>query len=132
MASVIISGDTSGTVTLSAPAVAGSTTLTLPAVNGTVSLEGVSYVNQTGSRVLGTTYTNSTGRSIFVSVHTLTGGSLGTLSWSIDGVEIARQGVQSGASATGRVNLVFIVPNGSTYAATVTAGTHTLQTWFEL
>jgi hypothetical protein len=36
MASVVINGDTSGSVTLSAPAVAGSTTLTLPTTSGTV------------------------------------------------------------------------------------------------
>jgi hypothetical protein len=36
MSSVVIAGDTSGSVTLSAPAVAGTTTLTLPATSGTV------------------------------------------------------------------------------------------------
>jgi hypothetical protein len=36
MASIVIAGDTSGTVTLDAPLVAGTTTLTLPTVNGTV------------------------------------------------------------------------------------------------
>ena len=36
MSSVVIAGDTSGTVTLSAPAVAGTTTLTLPSTSGTV------------------------------------------------------------------------------------------------
>jgi hypothetical protein len=36
MSSLVISGDTSGTVTLAAPAVAGTTTLTLPATTGTV------------------------------------------------------------------------------------------------
>ena len=36
MSSVIISGDTSGAITLSAPAVAGTNTLTLPATTGTV------------------------------------------------------------------------------------------------
>jgi hypothetical protein len=36
MASVVINGDTSGSVTLSAPATAGSTTLTLPTTSGTV------------------------------------------------------------------------------------------------
>lgn len=36
MSSVVISGDTSGTVTLSAPAVAGTTTITLPAATGTM------------------------------------------------------------------------------------------------
>ena len=36
MSSVVIAGDTSGTVTLAAPAVSGTTTLTLPATSGTV------------------------------------------------------------------------------------------------
>jgi len=36
MAQIVVSGDTSGSITLSAPAVAGSTVLTLPAVSGTV------------------------------------------------------------------------------------------------
>jgi hypothetical protein len=40
MSGVIISGDTSGSVTLSAPAVAGSSVLTLPAVSGTVITTG--------------------------------------------------------------------------------------------
>jgi hypothetical protein len=36
MSSVVISGNTSGTITLDAPAIAGTTTLTLPATSGTV------------------------------------------------------------------------------------------------
>jgi hypothetical protein len=36
MSSLVISGDTSGSVTLQAPAVAGTTTLTLPSTSGTV------------------------------------------------------------------------------------------------
>jgi hypothetical protein len=36
MSSIVVSGDTSGTVTLSAPAVAGTTTLTLPTTTGTL------------------------------------------------------------------------------------------------
>ena len=38
MSSVILTGDTSGTITVSAPAVAGSNTVTLPAATGTISL----------------------------------------------------------------------------------------------
>ena len=38
MSSVVISGDTSGAITLAAPAVAGTNTLTLPATTGTVAL----------------------------------------------------------------------------------------------
>jgi hypothetical protein len=36
MASIVVAGDTSGTVTLSAPATAGTTTLTLPTTTGNV------------------------------------------------------------------------------------------------
>jgi hypothetical protein len=38
MSSVVIAGNTSGTITLSAPAVAGTNTVTLPASTGTVAL----------------------------------------------------------------------------------------------
>ena len=40
MSSVIISGDTSGAITLSAPSVAGTNTATLPAATGTVMVSG--------------------------------------------------------------------------------------------
>lgn len=36
MSSVVIAGDTSGTITLQAPAISGTTTLTLPATTGTL------------------------------------------------------------------------------------------------
>jgi hypothetical protein len=48
MSSVVISGNTSGTITLDAPAVAGTTTLTLPATSGTVvtkDTNGIASVN---------------------------------------------------------------------------------------
>jgi hypothetical protein len=38
MSSIVISGDTSGAITLAAPAVAGTNTITLPASTGTVAL----------------------------------------------------------------------------------------------
>jgi len=40
MSSVIISGDTSGSITLAAPAVAGTNTITLPAATGTAMVSG--------------------------------------------------------------------------------------------
>jgi hypothetical protein len=43
MSSVVISGDTSGAITLSAPAVAGTNTITLPASTGTVMVNGPSF-----------------------------------------------------------------------------------------
>lgn len=47
MASVVISGDTSGTATLQAPAVAGNTILTLPTTSGTLITTASSEINQT-------------------------------------------------------------------------------------
>jgi len=38
MSSIVVAGDTSGSVTLQAPTVAGSTVLTLPAVSGTLGI----------------------------------------------------------------------------------------------
>ena len=51
MSSVVISGNTSGTITLDAPAVAGTTTLTLPATSGTVltSASSIATSQLTGS-----------------------------------------------------------------------------------
>jgi len=40
MSSVVLSGDTSGTITVAVPAVAGSNTATLPAATGTVMVSG--------------------------------------------------------------------------------------------
>ena len=40
MSSVVISGDTSGTVSVTVPAVAGTNTATLPAATGTVMVSG--------------------------------------------------------------------------------------------
>jgi hypothetical protein len=40
MSSVVISGDTSGTIALAAPAVSGTNTITLPAVTGTAVVSG--------------------------------------------------------------------------------------------
>jgi hypothetical protein len=48
MSSVVISGDTSGSITLQAPAVSGATTLTLPAVSGTVLQSGTTVTEAQG------------------------------------------------------------------------------------
>jgi hypothetical protein len=60
MSAVVIAGDTSGTVTLDAPAVAGTTVLTLPATSGTVLTQNPSapadslVVNASGNVGIGT------------------------------------------------------------------------------
>ena len=54
MASLVLTGDTSGQVTISAPAVAGTNTLTLPALTGTV------LTNKTAGTVLQVVSTTKT------------------------------------------------------------------------
>jgi len=59
MASIVVNGDTSGAVTLSAPAVAGTVTVTLPSASGTmaslasVTANGVAYINSSGQPTSG-------------------------------------------------------------------------------
>jgi hypothetical protein len=60
MASIVVSGDTSGTVTLSAPAVAGTTTLTLPTTTSTLAINGPAF----------SAYKNSGSQSITTSTFT--------------------------------------------------------------
>ena len=60
MSSVVIAGDTSGSVTLQAPAVAGSTVLTLPAQTGTVMVNGPAfsaYLSASAQSITGSTFT---------------------------------------------------------------------------
>ena len=63
MSSVVISGNTSGTITLDAPAVAGTTTLTLPATSGTVMVNGPAfsaYLAGSSQTVTSATWTKAT------------------------------------------------------------------------
>lgn len=137
MSSVVISGNTSGSITLSSPAVAGSNTITLPASTGTVALTsdiggvgiGQTWQNLTSSRAFGTTYTNSTGEPIMVAIAATV---LNTATWtvSVAGLQIIQM-AGSGATAFADVTGTFIVPNGATYVATG-AGGSTLSRWSEL
>ena len=65
MSSVVISGDTSGAITLAAPAIAGSTTLTLPATTGTLNIAGPAFYAYSSG-----TYTAPAGANTLVSVGT--------------------------------------------------------------
>lgn len=116
MASVVLAGDTSGSITLSAPLVAGSNVITVPAASGGLSMlggEGQTWQDVAASRVSGTTYTNSTGKPIQVSISTV---------WSASNITVG--GVIIASPSTTQINgFSFIVPNGATYVVTgLTAG----------
>ena len=53
MASIVISGDTSGSITVAAPAVAGSNTISLPAVTGTLApiVSGTAVASTSGTSI---------------------------------------------------------------------------------
>ena len=59
MADLVLSGNTSGAITISAPSVAGTNTITLPAGTGTVAVQGVST-----NIVSGTAQNSTSGTSI--------------------------------------------------------------------
>ena len=58
MSSVVLSGDTSGTVTVTVPAVAGTNTVTVPAGTGTMAVQGVSTNIVSGTAVASTSGTS--------------------------------------------------------------------------
>jgi hypothetical protein len=136
MASVVISGDSSGTITLSAPSVAGSNTITMPASTGTVALTsnvigvGQTWQNVTSSRTYGTTYTNSTGKPIVVNV-SVYGNINNDNQLKVDGVIVC---VYDGGSYANSITITLsaIVPAGSTYQVTASSGTPTITYWAEL
>jgi hypothetical protein len=89
---------------------------------------GQTWQDLTSSRAFSTAYTNSTGKPIQVIV---CGGNIGDSDWLymyVDGVLIS---TINGGGSTGVWSVSAIVPNGSTYKATV-AGSITFYSWAEL
>ena len=135
MANIAISGDTSGAITLSAPAVAGTNTITLPASTGTAALTsdvigvGQTWQGLTGSRAIGTTYTNSTGKPIMVAYTASCSSGNSVQGLTINGVNVFSTGLSSNGLPIG---VSLIVPNGATYVTATNNGTLTLITWAEL
>jgi hypothetical protein len=130
MSSVIIAGDTSGTVTLAAPAVAGTTTLTLPATTGTVMVNGPAFsaYNNANQSISSSTATvvqlqvelfdtagcfNNTGSTV-----TLNG--LSVPAWSfcpnVAGYYQINATVQLLLTAPGQSGQVYINKNGGVYS----------------
>ena len=135
MASLVLTGDTSGQVTIAAPAVAGTNTATLPVATGELSMlggSGQTWTDVTASRAGGTTYTNSTGKPILVIITvTQSAGFVLNYNITVSSVVLATVNVLTPSQATTAViPTTFIVPNGSTYLLTITTGT--LNKWVEL
>jgi hypothetical protein len=142
MANLILNGSTSGSVTLSSPAVSGTTTLTLPTTTGTVlttaSTDTASSLNtgvgagqtwQSVTRAIGTTYTNSTGKPITVAITATCSSGNTVQGLTINGLAVYAGSVNVLGAACG---FSLIIPNGATYVTLTNGGTLTLVTWVEL
>ena len=112
MSAIVIAGDTSGTVTLQAPAVSGSTVLTLP--------------NTSGDLVSATSTTTFTNKSISGSTNTLTNVPASALTGTVGatnggtGLTSYSTGDIVYASATNTLSKLTAGTNG--YVLTLTAG----------
>lgn len=125
MASVVIAGDSSGQITLAAPAVAGTTTLTLPATTGTVlndATVGVcrAWVNYKGTATVGVT------GSFNVSSVTYNSAANYTVNFT-NAMSDAKYAVVCGGDYSNTTNSVKLVPSG-TYSTTAVQITNTGNT----
>jgi hypothetical protein len=156
LSKLVLSGDTSGSVTLDAPAVSGTTTLTLPATTGNIVTDSATQTltNKTltapnlgtpsalvGTNITGTanafnagigvnqTWTNLTGsRSANTTYTNSTGKPIQLSVRNTNQVTITVNSLAIGflSSAAGST-MNAIIPNGGTYSYT-----GTIDSWFEL
>ena len=133
MSSVILTGDTSGTLTVSAPLVAGSNTVTLPAATGTISLlERATAVASTSGTSIDFTSIPSWAKRITVMFNGVsTNGTspiiiqIGSGSVTTSGYISSVSSINGGASATITAGFGIIA---ATAAADVRTGISTIAT----
>jgi len=141
MSSVIISGDTSGAVTISAPAVAGTNTLTLQAATAT------SAVNTRATAVTSTSGTSIdftslpawikkitvmfTGVSLSATANFLiqlgTGGTATTSGYASSSIGVAAAGSPAVSSTAGFIS--YAASAAGTYSGVITVANITSNTW---
>ena len=148
MSSIVIAGNTSGSVTLQAPAIANATVLTLPATTATIATTDNIYAASLGygqtwqsftstDRKSGITYYNTTGKPIYVSAAGTSGGngSLTPVTLIINTVTIQQSATYYSWSATpvGLPNSVGgLVPPSGSYSITMGTTSGVFTSWAEL
>jgi len=123
MSSVVIAGDTSGSVTLQAPAVSGATVLTLPATSGTVlttaSGTAATATNLAGGGANTVVYQSSTGTTAFLTNGTtgqfLAATTSGAPSWGTPGGGFSQAQVFTSSGS-------FTVPSSGKFKVTIVGG----------
>ena len=142
MSAVIIAGDTSGTITLNAPAVAGTTTLTLPTTSGTILASGTAVTAAQGGTGLtsagtagnlltsdGTTWTSAAAPSstpttaqVLTAIAGATAGAVGTYAFGL--INTTASNISTGTNYAGSsIILEGVRGNTSTWAASDLSGT---------
>ena len=117
MSSVVISGDTSGTITLAAPAVAGTNTITLPAGTGTIAVQGSSTNIVSGTAVASTSGTSINFTSIPSWVKKITVMFNGVSTNGSSNIQI-----QIGSGSITTTGYTSQAGGGTQYSAVVTSG----------
>jgi hypothetical protein len=92
---------------------------------------GQAWQNVAASRATGTTYTNSTGRPIQLAIAVAINTASAWINLIIDGSAVTRSAGTYAIGAGVEINGV-VIPAGSAYSVTVSAGVATIQNWFEL
>jgi len=119
MSSIVIAGNTSGTITLDAPAVAGSTVLTLPATSGIVTVSGSSTQASASSvtpDITAFTQYNFTALAAGLTINAPTG-------TPIDGQKLTFRLLDNGTSRTLTWNATYTVIGVTLPVATTTSKT---------
>ena len=123
---IFTNGQTAVTITasgLSAPNLSGTNTGDAALAIGV----GQTWQNLTASRSFSTIYTNTLDKPIMVSVEA--DGSDAGVRFYVDGMSVGVSDINSAAGSLG-MNIIALVPSGSTYEATPSGGT--LSSWVEL
>jgi hypothetical protein len=138
---VILTGDTSGTLTVSAPLVAGSNTVTLPAATGTISLleRATSVASTSGTSIDFTSIPSwakritvmlsgvSTSGTSNLQIQLGTGGSPTYTTSGYNSVSITGGG--TAASFTAGLGIVNGVSAAQNYSGLITIANQTSNTW---
>lgn len=93
-------------------------------LNETILGLGQTWQDVSASRSTGVTYTNTTGRPLFVMLSSVDGGT--------NVVQIDIDSVTTDIGSQSFVAAFFVVPDGSTYSATLTLGAASFRSWNEL
>ena len=119
MASVVISGDVSGTISLVAPSAAGTTTLTLPTTTGNVVADTATQTLT--NKTLGAGTVMPTG-----SVLQVVQGTLSTTSSSTNSITFVTTGLAATITPKSSASKILIIANGSYYSTSTSFTYYTI------